>query len=130
MTDIKFRAKSKATNSWVYGFYAFVDGQHYIIQGAMFYTAHDNGTSLSFNDWDEVKGETVSQWTGLKDQRLAPIFYGDILNNEESNNVEVWYDDGATLVGRKDSFDEYLYQITASKLFIIGNVQDNSDLLT
>jgi hypothetical protein len=76
---------------------------------------------------DEFK---LMQYTGLKDKNGKEIYEGEILNYPGYLPLEVWFEDGAFLVGIKDKSDQHLFQSKAEYMEVIGNIYENPNLLT
>ncbi len=79
MREIKFRAKTTAGKSWVYGylFYDEVEPDCCFIRTA-------NGASFAC-----IKG-TEGQFIGLPDKNKKPIYEGDIVKCEENGEERVY----------------------------------------
>lgn len=126
MKEILFRGKRKENNEWVYGNYAVTDNnekqQHFIFQNKAF----------EF----EVESETVGQYTGLTDKNGKKIFEGDILREyHPEQGVIIEWSDGSFGFRRANKPKDCVYstirymQNAMSRLKIIGNIYDNTELL-
>lgn len=133
MRTIKFRALD-FNNEWKYGYYTY-----------------DSIQNKHFINTQEVKGGTVSQYTGLHDKNSLEIYEGDI--------CRVLYTDWPSK-GKEDmrTLDQYLYDMGKNKIVqwdfngfyfsnspngysedmdvgkygyivVIGNIYDNPELL-
>ncbi len=137
MREILFRAKRKATNDWVYGYFekAYDDFQIYV-----------SPKIITKYGSEYVREDTLGQFTGLTDKNGVKIFEGDIIEGIAYSGkfvgVIVWIDEiggfgvryrkrqeataweNSSILkcaskGRKDEF-------TAE---IIGNIYDNPELI-
>ncbi len=118
MRKTKFRAKSKANDLWVYGFYyELPTGESFIVD--------DRGTG-----WG-VDKNTVGQSTGLKYKYGKEIYEGDIVNIE----LEIGNDQGMPVFESQEGVVvvwnfEFLFQLEcADRKEIIGNIFDNPELI-
>lgn len=82
---IKFRGKSTIDDTWVYGSYMFMDDNKNNPMGGPVKQFHQILAYFS-GDWNmggweavNVKPETVSQFSGLKDKNGQEIYDGDII---------------------------------------------------
>lgn len=126
MREILFRGKRKDNSEWVYGNYAVTDNngkQHFIFQNKAF-------------EFDVVP-ETVGQYTGLTDKNGKKIFEGDILREayHPEQDVIIEWSDGCFGFRRANKPKDCVYsnvrymQNAMSRLKIIGNIYDNTELL-
>lgn len=126
MRVIKFRAQDIASNKWLYG-----DIRH-----------HENDVCIfeqGGNKGEQVKPETVGQYTGLVDRNGREIYEGDFINYDGSTwrGVVQWHPNGYFFIndsyGKKyqrcdnyRSLGEMLDRIT---LIVVGNIYDKKELL-
>ena len=138
MREILFRGTRKDNGEWVYGYYEFYNGGHYInVQ-----TDRVNSGGYPIREFIEVIPETVGQYTGFTDKNGKKIFEGDIIDASKE-----WWDAGgpaghhSPIIEVKwdedfcgfDPFANYdcdcgVY-ISALGCVIIGNIHDNPELL-
>jgi len=133
---IKFRGQNK--NDWHYGSYIFRDGKHFIL-----IEDDDNG----YYSEVEVKGETIGQYTGLKDKNGKEIYEEDILKSGVSDvicKINIGhYDDTSSsqhdimgvwfnIVGEKKPYGfakAVLTKDSCNIMEVIGNIYDNPELV-
>jgi uncharacterized phage protein (TIGR01671 family) len=128
----KFRGKSIDGGIWVYGYYVFSRGKHYILQ---IFDQNGYDERWESSEWIEVIPETVGQFTILLDKNVMEIYEGDILTIEHEDRDMITTDvkmiDGAFSV--KSSWGEYYPMASLARpgdsLKIIGNVYENPELL-
>ena len=136
MREIKFRAKDIASNKWLFG-----DLRHHKDDVCIF----DQGGTKG----EQVKRETVGQYTGLKDKNDKPIFEGDIVEcvswneyftNPATGEVMQPFRRKMYVDFRKGGFkmvEPMSYGIEVREwdiiyngdIEIIGNIHDNPELL-
>jgi len=136
MREIKFRART-FDGEWLEGSLVqmYSDGMAHIAYERQVF----DPVTLGFVDteWreDEVKPETVIQYTGLKDKNGVEIYEGDMclydgLPGAKNGLPIVWANGGFFLQGRMATDTKMLSQTTPSRdLEVIGNIYENPELL-
>lgn len=121
MRQIKFRAQDIASNKWLYG-----DLRHHKNDVCIFEQGGTKG--------EQVKRDTVGQFTGLRDINGKDIYEGDILDvnyADEESRLEVRFVRGVFAFlwdGNLD--DEFPCNApTHEWAKVIGNIYDNPKLL-
>lgn len=110
MRTIKFRAKDIASNKWLFG-----DIRHHKNDVCIFEQGGNRG--------EQVKPETVGQFTGLQDAEGVDIYEGDLLLSHENGEVfEVVYD--APRFCFKDNDFGFRFLNRPENFCVIGNVYD------
>lgn len=149
-----FRGKRIDNGEWVYGYYV---GKVDPLLGTKksFIVAQEldcSGIYNSFVSWHEVDPETVGQHTGLTDKNSVKIFDGDILagsmypfTHDGDRNyyaVVVWFENslafgietvkapGSSVSGISAGNTDYMDDWAPRCWEVIGNIQDNQELLT
>ena len=115
MREIKFRAQDIASNKWLYG-----DLRHHKDDVCIFEQGGNKG--------EQVKRETVGQFTSLYDKFGKPIYEGDILRaGEEKTLIEVRFVRGVfAFLWNGDLDDEFPCNApTQEWADVIGNIHDN-----
>ena len=114
MREILFRGKRIDSGEWVYGnmYKIAIDLNPFILTGGK------RGCSY------QVDGETVGQYTGLKDKNGNNIFEGDILALRNGIPCVVRFENGAFVLENTSIPMRF-----ANKFEVIGNVHDNPELL-
>ena len=136
MRQIKFRAQEIASNKWLYG-----DLRHHKDDVCIFEQGGTKG--------EQVKRETVGQFTGLTDELDREVYEGDIIkldgSPEMGARVVVFYEESFNIATRKEY--DYLQRgahpylndyakmdclntwSNSGLVRVIGNIYDNPELL-
>ena len=138
MREILFRGKRIDTGEWVEGYpVKSVNDKYYLIT----YITEDSINTKNEVDfiYQEVKPETIGQFTGLTDKNGVKIFEGDILKVPEDWNeygvyagevYEVYFAFGGFRMKPKYNLNNKGFWIEDDKTFeVIGNIHDNHELL-
>ena len=124
MRQIKFRAQDIACNKWLYG-----DLRHHKDDVCIFEQGGTKG--------EQVKRDTVGQFTGLRDINGKDIYEGDIIRQDvcgDGSNGVVVYDEKHAMFALR-YYDPHnpviygLYDCKEKELEILGNIYDNPGLL-
>lgn len=121
MRQIKFRAQDIASNKWLYG-----DLRHHKDDVCIFEQEGNKG--------EQVKRDTVGQFTGLRDINGKDIYEGDILDvdyADEDSYLEVRFVRGVfAFLWNGDLDDEFPCNApTHEWAKVIGNIYDDTKLL-
>lgn len=126
MRVIKFRAQDIASNKWLFG-----DIRHHKNDVCIFEQGGNRG--------EQVKPETIGQYTGLVDRNGLEIYEGDFINYDGSTwgGVVQWHPNGYFFIndsyGKKyprcDSYRSLGDMLDGRPLIVVGNIYDNKELL-
>ena len=132
MREIKFRAKIKDGNEWMYG------GGIQIIGPDTLMLSEDGGHGIVHL----VQRDTVGQFTGLLDRNGKEIYEGDIIKYHyfyfaDGSEIEKecvcsvkWDDTFANFDAMdKDGFAHFLGQASDDGIEVIGNIYEHPELL-
>lgn len=144
MREIIFRGKRIDNGEWIEGSAINtqydVKGNKHIYIGV--FKMSERYPLMKFIEWFEVVPETVGQYTGLNDKNGKKIFEGDIVNvggafkvvrfgKHEIECCGCCYESHSSVGFYLESDDEEIdaYERMWDKLYVIGNIHDNPDLL-
>ena len=122
MREIKFRAKERNINEWIYGYYSFEDE---IFDGAVCTTYR-------------IMPETLGQFTGLLDKNGKEVYECDMLKTiNDSIGVAIWFKTGWRIAFYSLGYNgiksytavESFYTDEIREWEVIGNIYDNPELL-
>lgn len=120
--EILFRAKTKATNEWTYGYFAKQYDVPQIYAG--------NGHECIYED-------TLCQYTGLVDKNGDKIFEDDILqvnyHGNEIGRVRIYYKYAmylCSIIHGDIDFDTLGMLNANYQIEVIGNVYDNPEMVS
>ena len=135
MREILFRGKGK-DNKWHYGYYINAKTHWHnrgIHEDWIVRDFAQNGGRLTVLDRYAVDGETIGQYTGLKDRNGTKIFEGDIIKGgieETGLSCLVCFEDGEFELRYYDGDkSSALYIINAISGEVVGNIYDNPNLI-
>lgn len=124
MRTFKFRAQDIASNKWLYG-----DIRHHKNDVCIFEHGGNRG--------EQVKPETVGQFTGLVDKNGREIYEGDFINYDGSTweGVVQWHHNGYFFIndsyGKKypncDRYRALGDMLDGRPLVVIGNIHDRKE---
>lgn len=137
MREILFRGKRVDNGEWVIGNRLFdnVSGKHYIVPFGNITESDKIGQEgCCYCVGFEVIPETIGEFTDLTDKNGRKIFEGDILSffnsDGEYTNYEVlWFGNRWSVVMCGTNSADDLDILFCEQSDIIGNIQDNSELL-
>ncbi|WP_179875828.1 YopX family protein [Bacillus wiedmannii] len=135
MREIKFRA-------WTHGWHGKGPSSKMIRSGNL----ADTSSTLSVVDFYPIKeGDTLMQFTGLKDKSGKEIYEGDIIFHEKFGEYSeiTYFERGMCFIGlpvEKEVREDYLKgnvhyldltceNLQISKCRVIGNIYENPELL-
>lgn len=135
MREMLFKAKRIDNGKWLEGYYASVDGVHYIYTGALC-----NGGLYVVAERFEIDSSTLCQYTGLTDKNGKKIWENDIVktskfgrddgNGHNFSGFDVfsvkWDSGGFALFNHWRRFN---LREDKKEYKVIGNIFDNPELL-
>lgn len=141
MREIKFRGKRTDTGEWVYGDLIENQGRFFIYHATSETTLKDEDNSIVVLA-EEVKPDTVGQYTGQKDRNGKEIYEGDIVKFHfmTSNSCSTKLFPTEKFFGKITTNEYNQWSIFSNGMEIhienaikygeiIGNIHDNPELL-
>lgn len=126
MREILFRGKRTDNGEWVYGSLVYWPGDDEIGTIVVFETEDEGG--FIFGNHVEVHLNTVGQYTGITDKNGKKIYEGDIIHDDEDDDIEVVkFLKGRYYYPFVDSYDHLLWD--EDECVVIGNIYDNPELV-
>ena len=146
MREIKFRGYDTDSKVWRYGYYFLKEDTTlspiYNSKEQYEKDKKENRHHLilfnGFSDWNlpkphyqsEVDGDSIGQYTGLKDKDNKEIYEGDIVTDGNVYGAVVFDEKHAQFM-IDDIYDEHQdYTDWWHEVKIIGNIYENADLLS
>ena len=132
MREILFRGKRRDNGQWVEGAFCPKNSE------GPFSPMKDDPSIIKLDKphdgfWFAVDGDTVCQYTGLKDKNGKQIFEGDIVMGRDFSEGDgfgvVEWNDGAFEVNNQSSTGTFHENYWGQDLEVIGNIHDNPELL-
>lgn len=125
------KAKRTDNGEWVEGYYANVEGEHYIVLPAVEW---DDDACMELPKFVKIIPETLCQYAGLTDWNDKKIFEGDIVKVDNLwTGTVIWeFNDTAFEVEPHDYTEtmECLGVVVNGNIVeVIGNIFDNPELL-
>ena len=134
MRDIKFRGKNKE-GKWIYG-----TGVVKVIVNCKETNALEIIQSVDYDELDyyvpnydseEIRPDTIGQYTGLKDKNGKEIYEDDIVYviSEDENAFILWDNVTSSYVIQFNSWCADFHNYYEKELEVVGNIYDNKNLL-
>lgn len=127
--NIKFRGKCVESGEWIVGWLFQDDDDHFPM-------IHQGGT---LDDWEQVKEETIGQFTGVLDKNGVEVCEGDIIStgNALLSKFAVEYKYGCFgydfcsfhPIGGAPEHDYHNFESDECYFEVVGNIFDNKELI-
>ena len=127
----EFRGKLSHSGAWVFGSLLKIGKSYHILRdNDMYEDGHHVCQESDFPTW--VDPDTVGQFTGLVDKNGVKIFESDWVLLEGVGVFYVRYSTSMCQFGLygKRGFVDALKELQADRYEVIGNIYDNTELLT
>lgn len=117
---------------WVHGYLIQEGNDSYIINGVI----EANNEYISISEWIPVFTDSVGQFTGLRDEKGADIYEGDVFKHETGIEYVVIFESGMFGFIRKEFIDwknrryiEVLEPLRSANNYgeIVGSIYENPD---
>ena len=142
MMEIKFRGKRLDDGEWVYGYYIFLEGIHFIT------TENAENNYGDLNGFYEVNPKTVGQYTGENDKNVIEAYVDSIIKINELTDDGLLKEYICPIVLQEDKLEAVAHYkkggedwylpvsllnvvngYPQSDFEVIGNIHDNPELL-
>lgn len=82
------------------------------------------------DNWNEIHERyQIELFTGFYDKNKKEIYHSDIVKRNSYSPQEIWFENGSYLIGKRNGSDGYFYDYIAKDCEVIGNMNQNPELL-
>lgn len=124
--EIKFRGKRADTLEWVYGYYGWSMGKHYITTIVNESPTWGDPGGCYIENSHDVIPETVGQFTGLFDVENNDIYEDDILSENGINRQVVFSEGSFGVINIQQDGSRSFGSYQINKGIVTGNIHDQS----